>query len=331
MPLIKNHDTREIHQFFIEAGSAGKRLDVWLSEILPGFSRSAVKHLIEKGAILVDGERAKVAHHLLSGQRVDFFEPQKEASVLTPVSLDLSILYEDEYLAAINKPPGIVVHPGAGADQPTIVHGLLYHFKNNLASMNNDVRPGIVHRLDKDTSGVLLIAKDDHTLHKLGDIFMQRQITKRYKAIAYGTPAAGKGIIDSPIGRHPVDRKKMSSKGKNRRDALSYWQVEENIGPITLFNIRIATGRTHQIRVHLAESNWPVVGDRVYGKNRRALSVSPKTLSSYLQKAPRQMLHASSIEFKHPVTDKDLFIDAPLAKDMQTLLETVRGILDETL
>ena len=331
MPLINNHDTRKIHQFFIEAGATGKRLDVWLSGILPEFSRSAVKHLIEKGAILVDGEKVKVAHHLLPGQRVDFFEPQKKASDLTPISLDLSILYEDEYLAAINKPSGIVVHPGAGGNQPTIVHGLLYHFKNNLASMGDAVRPGIVHRLDKDTSGVLLIAKDDHTLYKLGNIFMQRQITKIYKAIAYGTPAVDKGVIDSPIGRHPVNRKKMSSKGKNRWNALSYWQVEENIGPITLFSIRIATGRTHQIRVHLAESSWPVVGDRVYGENRRALSILPKTLSLYLQKIPRQMLHASSIAFKHPVTGKNLFIEAPLAKDMQTLLETGRKILDETL
>jgi len=331
MPLIKDHDTREIHQFFIKAGAAGKRLDVWLSEFLPEFSRSAVKRLIDEGAILVNGKNVKAAHRLSLGQQINFFEPQKKDQVLTPISLDLSILYEDEYLAAINKPPGIVVHPGAGSEQPTIVHGLLYHFKNNLASMGDTIRPGIVHRLDKDTSGVLLIAKDDHTLYKLGNIFMQRQITKIYNAIAYGTPTVDKGVIDSPIGRHPVNRKKMSSKGKNPRNALSYWQVEENIGPLTLFNIRIATGRTHQIRVHLSESGWPVVGDGVYGENRRALSVLPKALSLYLQKAPRQMLHASSIAFKHPVTGKDLFIEAPIAKDMQILIETVRNILNETV
>jgi 23S rRNA pseudouridine1911/1915/1917 synthase len=238
--------------------------------------------------------------------------------------IPLQILYEDRYLLVIDKPAGMVIHPAPGHREGTLVNAILHHC-DDLSGIGGVIRPGIVHRLDKDTSGVLLVAKNDETHRHLSDQFKTHQVKKTYKALVFGSPGEDEGVIKLPVGRHPEDRKKMSTKSRRGKDAVTRWRVVGRYGEVTLLDVDIETGRTHQIRVHLSDLGHPVVGDRVYGGTGRLKSVKDAALRSRLSAVPRQALHAWRIGFTHPVENREMEFTAPLPEDMQPLLDYLKG------
>jgi 23S rRNA pseudouridine1911/1915/1917 synthase len=240
--------------------------------------------------------------------------------------LDLDIIFEDPDLLVVNKPAGLVVHPAAGHATGTLVHGILYHCPD-LEGIGGEKRPGIVHRLDKDTSGILIVAKNSRAHHDLSRQFKSRSIHKHYLALVAGSPKSDKGSIDLPVGRHPVDRKKMSTRSKRGRDALTIWHVRERFRGTTLLDIEIKTGRTHQIRVHCQAAGFPIVGDPVYGRKRalNQMVAGYPALQVVLKMIDRQMLHAHAIGFSHPADGRALSFEAPLPEDMAGLVEQLRG------
>jgi 23S rRNA pseudouridine1911/1915/1917 synthase len=290
----------------IEPGEEQIRLDKLLSLRYPGFSRSYFEYLIEEGSVLVNGSRRKKREMLEVGDEIEVcFMTTPEVS-FEPEDIPLDILYEDEHLLAINKPVGLVVHPGAGHWRGTFLNALLHHCKTLAVTPENN-RPGIVHRLDKDTSGVLLAAKTE-TMHRaLVSLFCNREIEKTYLAICIGNP--GDGLIDAPLARHPIYRKQMVV-AENGKEAKSFCKVLSNDGDLTVVQVELITGRTHQIRAHLKYRGTPVLGDPVYG----SLSAN-KTYS-----ADRQLLHAERISFYHPITKQKLTISAPIPTDMLKFL-----------
>ena len=268
------------------------RLDKFLSAAYPDFSRSYFQHLIDEGFVLVGGKKAKKRTLLSLGDAIEIaFQPTPELDV-RPENIPLDILYEDEHLIAINKPAGMVTHPAPGHPSKTFANALLYHCKN-LEKAGDPLRPGIVHRLDKDTSGVLLAAKTAQTHAKFTELFALRQIQKTYLAITTNKPNAE--TVDAPIGRHPVHRKKMTL-SENGKSAITHFETLDQKNHLYLVKCTPITGRTHQIRVHLKSINAPVLGDALYG---------PKTL------LPRHYLHAHTLNFIHPITSKPLHLEAP--------------------
>lgn len=294
---------------------AGLRLDHFLTGKLSGQSRSAIGKLINGAHVLVDGFQAKPGRRLREGEVVAVTLPPTPLSELVPEPVDFSVLYEDSHLLVINKPPGLVVHPGSGHCHSTLVHGLLYRCRDLPAVETH--RPGIVHRLDKDTSGALLVAKTEHTLRVLMADFKQRRIRKTYHALLLRCPRESSGRVVAPVGRHPVDRKKMAIRPEQGRYAATTWQVLERFTNGWCWaEIDIETGRTHQIRVHMASLKAPVLGDALYGGS----------ISRHDPLRPdRQMLHASTLCFRHPLTGEEMSCTAPLAEDMCRILEVLRG------
>jgi 23S rRNA pseudouridine1911/1915/1917 synthase len=307
----------------VPADAEGRRLDVVAQELLgPDFSRNQIQRLLRGGNMTLDGGPARAAVKVHAGQIISVELPEPEPSELIPQDMHLDVLFEDEHLIAINKPPGLVVHPAPGHIHGTLVHGLLYHCQGELAGVGGKLRPGIVHRLDKDTSGALIAAKSDAVHRGLVASFAAGKMDKTYLALVWGNPPI-KGKVDSGIGRHPVDRKRMSSKGRHTKPALSSWKVVRHFkADLSLLRVRIKTGRTHQIRVHLSEAGFPVVLDATYG-GRRQLRSAPEPVADALEQADRQMLHALELGLDHPITGKRLDLMAPLPKDFRAVLRAL--------
>jgi 23S rRNA pseudouridine1911/1915/1917 synthase len=285
-------------------------------------SRNQVQRLIENGHIRVNGERQKASYRLRSGEQISLFLPPPPPDGLSPEPLPLNIIFEDEHLIALNKPPGLVVHPAAGHRQSTLVHGLLHHC-DHLAELGGPFRPGIVHRLDKDTSGILVVAKNNLAYRHLSCQFKEHRIYKEYSTLVYGRLRQPSGQFTDPIRRHPRDRKKMGILAGGR-EAHTTWWLERWFGDVTLVKVVIKTGRTHQIRVHFAHGNHPVVGDATYGGKKRVRSVQNSLVRARLKQVKRQMLHARRLVFKHPATGGELDLSAPLPEDFASLLDFLK-------
>jgi 23S rRNA pseudouridine1911/1915/1917 synthase len=283
-----------------------------------GVSRSRVQALIRQGHVAVAGRRAVAHLRTAPGLEADVRMPAPEPSDLTPEDIPLDVLFEDSDVLALNKPPGLVVHPAAGHRTGTLVNGLLHHCRD-LAGVGGERRPGLVHRLDKDTSGVLVVAKNQAAMDSLAAQFRAAEVRKEYVALVRGVPASG-GRIETLIGRSPRDRKKMSARPARGRRAVTHYEVAETFGDASRLRVRIETGRTHQIRVHLAHIGHPVLGDRQYGGSGARLSQTAGRPA-----APRQMLHAEALAFRHPRTGREMRVTAPLPRDMAEFLGHLRG------
>ena len=306
-------------EMLIPAEAAGQRLDVVVQKLLgPDFSRAQVQKLLRHGDITLGGAPARASLRVGTGQKIAVTIPPPEPVELIPEPMGLDILFEDEHLIVVNKAPGVVVHPAPGHSRATLVHGLLHHC-GALAQVGGKLRPGIVHRLDKDTSGALVAAKGDIPHRRLVAAFAAGKVDKVYLALVWGSPPET-GQIESGIGRHPTDRKRMSSRGRHTKAAASSWLVVRRFAPgLSLLKVKIHTGRTHQIRVHLSEAGFPVVNDSLYGR-RRGKQLPPGPLREALHQAGRQLLHAAHLGFDHPVTKQRLEVDAPLPPDFQAVL-----------
>lgn len=299
---------------------AGGRLDVFLSARLDTVSRSSVKALIKAGRVLFNGRPVKPSQEIRPGDRVEVWLPaEPQAEALIPEAMALDVLYEDEDLVVVNKGPGLVVHPGAGHACSTLVHGLLARC-GRLASQGAPLRPGIVHRLDRDTSGAMVVARSDLAYLQLVRQFEDRRVKKEYLALVFGTPAHIRGEIRTQLGRHPVDRKRMAVLTGRGREAITFWTVERNWVEVSLLRLTIETGRTHQIRVHLSHLGHPVLGDATYGGGKRRIRSMKSNLQERLGDVPRQMLHAHRLAFEHPRTGRPLSFTAPPPDDFVSAL-----------
>jgi len=311
-----------IEEAIVSEHQAGLRIDRALGELFPSQSRNSLANLVKAGHVHVDGVPAsKPSQRVETGQRIAIEIPDPAPSPMASQDLPLTILHEDDDIVVIDKPAGLVVHPAAGHADQTLVNALLFHVKN-LSGVGGELRPGIVHRLDKDTSGVMIIAKHDQAHRKLTADWNTERVKKEYLALVYGTPASDRGTIDAPIGRDPRDRKRMAVAREGRR-AITDYEVAERLRYVSLVRCRLRTGRTHQIRVHLKHIGHPIVGDPVYsGPQWRG--IPDKRIQRALSSLPRQALHAERITFVHPRTGESMTIVAPLAEDLRALLDALR-------
>ncbi|HEY7095573.1 MAG TPA: RluA family pseudouridine synthase [Terriglobales bacterium] len=315
--------------FLVAPDDAGKRLDQFLATQLAETSRARLQLLISEGKVLVNDARAKTSLRLKGGERIDVLgEVQAAPLRAIPENIPLDVVYEDEDLAVINKPAGMMVHAGAGATDDernlgTLVNALLHRFKS-LSAVGGELRPGIVHRLDKETSGLIIAAKNDAAHRKLAVQFSRRQVKKTYIALVHGWVKPNAGTIQSPISRDPVRRTRMTTKGFAGREAISHYKVQRRIesgfGKFTLLEVRIDTGRTHQIRVHLASIGHPIVGDTLYGAPAEVRSLKKGKLS--LQ---RNFLHAMSLELEHPQNGKNLVFSRPIPAELEEFLMAIES------
>lgn len=297
--------------------SAGLRLDIYLTqqEKISDYSRAMAQHLIRSGHVLVNGRERKASYRIQCGDELTASLPSPKSSELVPEEVFFQVIYEDEDLVVLSKPPGLVVHPACGHSEGTLVHALLYHC-DNLSGISGELRPGIVHRLDKDTSGIMVAAKNDYAHRSLVDQFKNREVDKTYHAILDGRPASSEGRIALPIARHQVNRKKMAIREVNGREAVTSWKILEELScSFTFVQVKPQTGRTHQIRVHMASGGYPVAGDALYGKKN--------PLYSRLE-IKRQCLHASTLSFTHPSANKRMSFTAPLWPDIENVLQVLR-------
>ena len=311
--------TRTEH-FTVEQSLPSERLDVFLRTKFPAVSRGAMQRLIEQGHIRVDGKTVKPTHSPRAGEQVEVHWPEARPAEAQPEEIPLDILFEDKSLLVVNKPAGLVVHPAAGHEEHTLVNALLHHCKGSLSGIGGVARPGIVHRLDKETSGCLVVAKNDETHIALSEQFANRVVKKVYHAIVCGEVPREVGEIHAAIARHPTHRKRMAvHDDSDGRAAHTSYRVLEKLNHATLVEAQIHTGRTHQIRVHFQHLGHPVVGDDTYGstKNKRL-----KELANYA--APRVLLHAKELSFIHPRTQKSLKFSAPLPDDFKHALKLLR-------
>lgn len=309
--------------FRVSAHDSAKRLDIFLCQTDKGISRSQVKRLIEKGNVQVGRKKAKAGMRLKENDVITLTLPEPQQPTAQAEPIPLTILYEDRHLIVVDKPAGMVVHPAAGNFSGTLVNALLYHCPD-LSGIGGVLRPGIVHRLDKDTSGVLVVAKDDLTHRGLSEQFKRHAATRKYTGIVFGQ-IADEGKIDSAIGRHLLDRKKMSTRSQKGREARTHWKVLKRYAQFSLVEFGLETGRTHQIRVHLSSIGHPILGDPLYGGRGRLPSISPPLLRQGLQKLRRQALHAASLAFIHPATGEQLEFSSPIPADMEEAL----GLLEK--
>jgi 23S rRNA pseudouridine1911/1915/1917 synthase len=311
--------------FSVQPHESGLRLDAVVAVHLDQCSRSYAARLIRNGLTFVDGSSRKPSYKVKLNEQIECRLPPPEPIELVAEPLPLDVLFEDRHLIVLNKPPGIVVHPAAGHSGGTLVNALLYHCPD-LEGIGGQKRPGIVHRLDKDTSGVLVVAKTDRAHHELSRQFKVRQIRKHYLALVHGSPRNDSGRIDLPIGRHPKERKKMSTVSTSGREALTVWRIRERFQGAALLEIDLKTGRTHQIRVHCTAMGHPIIGDTVYGRRRSLSRLAKENPSLYaiLKTAKRQMLHALHLRFNHPVTAESLSLNAPLHEDMHAIIKQLQ-------
>ena len=298
-----------------------ERLDTFIAECLPDISRSQLKKLINSGQITLNGAATKASTKLKGGESIQVDLPPPEPIEALPEDIPLDVLYEDQDLIVINKPAGMVVHPAAGHSHGTLVNALLYHCQD-LAGIGGDLRPGIVHRIDKDTAGVIVATKNDQSHQHLAAQFKDHSIKRRYLALVHGAPDKHSGTIDQPIGRHPTQRKKMSGKSRNSKRAVTHWKIikEYNISRLSLLELQLETGRTHQIRVHFSEINCPLVADPLYGNRSRTIAIKDMELRQLIDRLPGQALHAQSLGFIHPRSGKYLEFFSEIPETLKNII-----------
>jgi len=299
------------------------RLDVFLSQEMGGESRVAVQRLIETGNVLVDGKTVRPSLKLKGGEQINVEIPPPLPAEPMAEAIPLDVLYEDSDLIVINKPAGMVVHPGAGNTSGTLVNALLAHCQD-LAGIGGELRPGIVHRLDKGTSGVLVAAKHDRAHQALSEQFSVHSVKRIYQALVFGSPQEETGKIEGIIGRHPTERLRLSGKAKNGKHAVTRWKVKERYGRVSLVELRLETGRTHQIRVHLTEAGFPLLGDPLYPDGGRCNNIPDTQLRGMINHLRRQALHARCLGFIHPTSGQYMEFTVEPPEDMQELLRYLR-------
>ncbi len=302
---------------------SGLRLDLFLTRRGTAFSRAQIRRLIDGGHVRVGMHPARASRRLKAGETICIETPEATVHDVQPQEIPLNVVYEDESILVIDKPAGMVVHPAAGHPRDTLVNAVLFHCRD-LSGIGGVLRPGIVHRLDKDTSGLLVVAKSDRAHQNLTDQFKSRGVRKTYQALVHGNPTEDGGSVELPVGRHPVDRKKMSTRSRRGKEAVTHWRVCERYEAATLLELDIETGRTHQIRVHMNALGHPVVGDIVYGGAKKTRSVENPIVRAALQGMKRQALHAIRLCFTHPIRGDALTFTSPLPADMAGLCEALR-------
>ena len=305
----------------VKESDTGKRIDAWLSENL-SITRSAAAKLIENGNVVLKGKKVAKSLKVAFGQEFEVTIPDPEPSEALPENISLDIIYEDSDLLVVNKKKGMVVHPAAGNPCGTLVNALLYHCGNSLSGIGGVIRPGIVHRIDKDTSGLLVVAKNDETHLALSEQLKEHTVSRVYSAIAIGNFKQDSGTIDAPIGRHPNDRKKMAvlRGSENAREAITHYEIIERYGDFTYIKCVLETGRTHQIRVHMSSIGHPLLGDEVYGGMGTKFEARNRALIS------GQCLHAGELSFIHPKTGKNVHFQCPLPDYFKALIDKLRNI-----
>ena len=296
------------------ADTAGERLDAFLARAGEGLTRSAAQKLLEQGLVLRNGKPGKKNDKLTPGDVVEYTIPEAKPVDIVPTEIPLDIVYEDEDLLVINKPKGLVVHPAAGHSDDTLVNGLLYALGDDLSGINGELRPGIVHRIDKDTSGLLAVAKNDFAHTMLASQLKDHTMARTYEAIVVGSFREDSGTVDAPIGRHPTDRKKMCVTQRNSKPAVTHWEVVQRYRGYTHIRCRLETGRTHQIRVHMAYIGHPILGDTVYGHKKPELGQDS------------QCLHAGALCFQHPRDGHPVMVFAQLPPYFREVLDKLKKI-----
>ena len=293
----------------LTADLSGERLDAFLARRGDGLSRSAAQKLIEEGRVTRNGKPGKKNDKLNVGDTVEYTIPEPKAVDIKPTEMALDIVYEDDDVVVINKPKGLVVHPAVGHQDDTLVNGLLYALGEDLSGINGELRPGIVHRIDKDTSGLLAVAKNDLAHAVLASQLKDHSMARTYEAIVCGSFREDAGTVDAPIGRHPTDRKKMCVTERNSKHAVTHWEVVARYRGYTHIRCRLETGRTHQIRVHMAHIGHPILGDTVYGRKKPELGQDS------------QCLHAGALCFRHPRDGRPVMVFAPLPEYFTKVLD----------
>ena len=298
----------------LTADFAGERLDAFLARSVPELTRSAAQRIIEEGCVLKNGKPGKKNDKLTPGDRIVVTIPEPKEVDIRPTEMALDIVYEDEDVLVINKPKGLVVHPAAGHQNDTLVNGLLHAMGDSLSGINGELRPGIVHRIDKDTSGLLAVAKNDLAHTVLASQLKDHTMARTYEAIVCGSFREDSGTVDAPIGRHPSDRKKMCVTQRNSKEAVTHWEVVARYRGYTHIRCRLETGRTHQIRVHMAHIGHPILGDTVYGHKKPELGQGS------------QCLHAGALCFRHPRDGRPVMVFAPLPEYFEAVLTKLKGM-----
>ena len=297
------------------ADCSGERLDAFVARVCPELSRSAAQRLIEEGCVTRNGKPGKKNDKLNEGDQICVTVPEPKEVDIVAKQMPLDIVYEDEDLLVINKPKGLVVHPAAGHQDDTLVNGLLYALGDDLSGINGELRPGIVHRIDKDTSGLLAVAKNDLAHAVLASQLKDHTMARTYEAIVCGSFREDSGTVDAPIGRHPSDRKKMTVTERNSKNAVTHWEVIGRYRGYTHIRCRLETGRTHQIRVHMAHIGHPILGDLVYGRKKPELGPSS------------QVLHAGALCFRHPRDGRPVMVFAPRPDYFEEVLQKLQPVL----
>ena len=298
----------------LTADMAGERLDAFLARSVEGLTRSSAQRLLEEGCVTRNGRPGKKNDKLNMGDRISVTLPEPKEVDIVPTQMELDIVYEDADVLVINKPKGLVVHPAAGHQEDTLVNGLLYAMGDSLSGINGELRPGIVHRIDKDTSGLLAVAKNDLAHVVLASQLKDHTMARTYECIVCGNLREDTGTVDAPIGRHPGDRKKMCVTERNSRHAVTHWEVIARYKGYTHVRCRLETGRTHQIRVHMAHIGHPILGDTVYGRKKPELGQDS------------QVLHAGALCFRHPRDERPVMVFAPLPEYFTQVLEKLKKI-----
>ena len=299
----------EIQEYRVTQEHSGERLDKFLQAVCPECSRSFLQKLVKEGQVLVNHKEQKVNYRVSENDMVRIAVPPAQEAEILPENIPLDILYEDSELLIVNKPKGMVVHPSAGHFTGTLVNAVLYHCKNSLSGINGEIRPGIVHRIDMNTTGTLVVCKNDNAHIKIAEQIKEHSVTRRYLGIVKGRVKEDSGIIEGTIGRHPVERKKMAVNVKNGKRAVTHYKVLQRFSRHTYFEFELETGRTHQIRVHMASIGHPMLGDDLYGSGKAPWKLQGQTL------------HAATLGFLHPVTGVYLEVTAPLPEYFSELLQ----------
>lgn len=303
-----------IQEYIVPEEFSGVRIDKFLSESCPGQSRSFLQKLLKSELVNVNGKTVKSSYKVSAGEAVSFEVPEAVEAEITAQEMPLDILYEDQDVILINKPKGMVVHPAAGHYEGTLVNGLMYHCRDQLSGINGVMRPGIVHRIDMDTTGVIIACKNDLAHNSIAEQLKVHSITRKYYAVVFGRLPDDEGTVEAPVGRHPTDRKKMSVISKNGKDAVTHYRVLERFCGYTYVECRLETGRTHQIRVHMASIGHPLLGDQVYGPAKQPFRLNGQTL------------HAGVLGFIHPRSGEYMEFSAPLPDYFEELLTKLRRL-----